>query len=128
MLGKKLRPIRLSLQASRILAGEKVSVINFLPSREICPQMTIMVEKANLGSCPDVHVLEGVYCAQQNGILRIPVVNLQETPYVATAGAACLAEICEDKSMTIGTGDLVFRDPTENVQAMSKASPLVPVK
>ena len=118
-LGKTSCPVRLSVQASRILARETVSVLNFLPSREIHPQTTIV--EANLGGHPDVRVLEGVYRAQQNGVLRIPVVNLQEMAYMATAGATCLAEICEDKHMTIGTESLVFRDPAEVVQSMSKS-------
>ena len=80
-----------------------------------------MVEEASLGGHPDVCVLEGVYRIQHNGVLRIPMVNLQETAYVATAEAVCLAEMCEDKHMTIGTESLVFRDPADVVQSMSKS-------
>jgi hypothetical protein len=77
-LGKTPRSVRLSVQGLHMLAGETVSVLNFLPSREIRRQMTVMVEEANLGGSSDVRVLEGVYRAQQNGILRLPVVNLSE--------------------------------------------------
>jgi len=119
-LRKTPRPVRLSVQATRMLAGESVSVLNFLPSREIRPQMTVMVEEAMLGDRQDVRIVEGVYRAQQNGVLRIPVVNLHEEPCIAAAGCVFTAEICEDSSMVINTETLELREPSEVIQSMSE--------
>ena len=118
-VGKRPRPVRLSVQATRILAPESVSVVNFLPSRELRPQAIVMVEETVLDDSP-VRVLEGVYRAQQNGIVRIPVVNLQEAPCIASAGCVFTAEICEDSSMVINTESLVLREPHEVIQSMSE--------
>jgi hypothetical protein len=38
------------------------------------------------------------------------------------AGAACVAEICEDRSMIISTESLELREPSEVVQSMSESS------